>query len=299
MSAEWKARDMTRLMGGSVPATTHSFHVGGLEVTTILDGTVVRDAVKPPFCLDLPEDRIQTLAAANHLPADRLEQSFVPTLVNTGDELILFDVGFGAKGPTEGTGLLRARMAQAGYAPEDVDLVVFTHVHPDHILGVSIDGEPTFPNARYAISQVEFDEWTSGARLPETRMVNRQLFLDLIVPLADRMTFLSPGDTVARGITAMAAYGHSPGHMMFMLDDGGKQALLWADLVNHHVFSLQVPDARVAFDDDPEMASATRRRVLDMVSADAIPVIGYHMPFPSVGYITSVEDGYFWEDFHS
>jgi len=286
---------MTAEMKGDLVADKHRFRLGGFEVISILDGVAVRDAVKPPFCIDMPDAEIAGLAGASHLPADRFEHPFVPTLVNTGDALVLFDVGFGEKGAAQGTGRLRARMAQAGYAPEDVDLVVFTHVHPDHILGVMDGGEPAFPNARYAISQVEFDEWKSGARLPETRQENRRMFLDLVVPLADRMTFLDPGATVVPGITAIEAYGHSPGHMMFMVEDDGRQVLIWGDLANHYVFSLQVPEARVFFDDDPEAAIATRKRVLDWVATDAIPVIGHHMPFPALGYVERSGGSYRWE----
>ncbi|HSM43291.1 MAG TPA: MBL fold metallo-hydrolase [Afifellaceae bacterium] len=285
---------MTAALQGEIFATISRFRLGGFEVTAILDGAILRDSVKPPFCLDLGEDDIAALGAANHISADRFEHPFVPTLVNTGKELILFDVGFGAKGPTENTGLLRARMAEAGYAPEDVDVVVFTHVHPDHILGVTIDDAPAFPNARYAISQVEFDEWNSGVRLPENRMQNREMFLELVVPLAENMTFLAPGGAVAPGVTAMEAYGHSRGHMMFMVEDGGSQVLLWGDLANHYVFSLQVPEARVFFDDDPDTAIATRKRVLDMVATDGIPVIGHHMPFPSLGFVERSGGSYRW-----
>lgn len=286
---------MTAAKQGAHFATVNRFALGEFEVTSVLDGTVVPGAVKPPFCLDLDTAEIDALGAAAHVPSDRFEHPFVPTLVNTGTELVLFDVGFGERGPSANTGLLRSRMAEAGYAPEDVDLVVFSHVHPDHILGVTVDGAPAFPNARYAIGQVEFDEWKSGAKLPETRAANREMFLELIVPLADQMTFLSPGDTVVSGITAMEAYGHSPGHMMFMVEDGGKQVLLWGDLANHYVFSLQVPGAKVFFDDDPDLAILTRKRVLDMVASDGIPVIGHHMPFPSLAYVERTAESYRWE----
>lgn len=285
---------MTAPLYGDHIATAHRFRIGGYDVTTVMDGKVIREAVKPPFCLDLDDDEIAALAADNHVPANRFEHQFNPTLVNTGKELILFDVGFGTKGP-DGSGLLRARMAEVGYAPEDVDLVVFTHVHPDHILGVEIDGAPAFPNARYAIGQVEFDAWTSGADLPSNRADNRQKFLDLIVPLADRMTFLDDGDTVAPGITAMEAHGHSPGLMMFMVEDAGRQGLIWGDVANHYVFSLQRPEARVIFDDIPDMAAETRKRVLDMTATDGIPVIGHHMPFPSVGNVVRRDGSYRWE----
>lgn len=285
---------MTAEMKGVLTPSVNRFKVGELEVTTILDGVVRPDAIKPPLCLDMSDEDIAALARANHLPAHGYEHPFAPTLVNTGSELVLFDVGFGANGPNDEVGLLQDRMAIAGYAPEDVDLVVFTHVHPDHILGVSKEGEPAFPNARYAISQVEFDSWTSGEGIPESRAQNRQMFLDLIAPLADRMTFLAPGQSVARGITALDAYGHSPGHMVFMVGDGDKQLMLLADLVVHYVFSLQVPEARVFFDDDPEAATRSRKRILDMVSTDGIPVIGYHLPFPALGYIDRAGSGYRW-----
>ena len=286
---------MTAAMQGADFATINRFRLGDFEVTSVLDGTVVRDAVKPPFCLDLDDAEIAALGAAAYVPSDRFEHPFVPTLVNTGKELVLFDVGFGAKGPSAETGLLRKRMADAGYAPEDVDLVVFSHVHPDHILGVTVDGAPAFPNARYAIGQVEYDEWKSGARIPQSRAANRDMFLELIVPLADRMNFLAPGDQVASGITSLDGYGHSIGHMMFMVENGGKQVLLWGDLANHYVFSLQVPEAKVFFDDDPDLAIATRKRVLDMVATDAIPVIGHHMPFPSLGYVERTPKSYRWQ----
>ncbi len=286
---------MTAALQGPLRAGVNRFALGGFEVTTVLDGAVLREAVTPPFCMDLAAGEIAALAAAAHVPEDRFEHVFVPVLVNTGAKLVLFDTGFGAKGTPGQTGLLRSRMAEAGYAPEDVDLVVFTHVHPDHILGVSVEGRAAFPNAEYAISQVEFDAWRTGAGVPPSRAANREMFLELILPLAERMTFLAPGDAVLPGITAVEAYGHSPGHMMFHVEDGGKEVLLWGDLANHHVFSLRAPGARVAFDDDPEQAIRTRLRVLDRVTTDAIPVIGHHMPFPSLGHVVRAGDSYRWE----
>lgn len=281
------------LMDGIHPVQ-HRVRHGNFDVMSVLDGTVVRDSIKPPFLVDRSDDEVQALAAANRVPADRMEHPFVPSLVNTGSELVLFDTGFGAKGHANGTGQLIARMAEAGYKPEDVDVIAFTHVHPDHILGVMDGDQLAFPNARYMIGRREFDEWKSGERIPEQRKENRQMFLDIVVPLADRMTFLEPGDAVVSGITAMEAYGHSLGHMMYMVESEGKPLLIWGDVANHYVFSLQHPEATVGFDDDKEAAIATRKRVLDMVATDDLPVIGHHMPFPSLGYVERAGGSYRW-----
>ena len=120
------------------------------------------------------------------------------------------------------------------------------------------------------------------------------MFLRLIAPLADRLAFLEDGDEVVPGLSAEAAFGHSLGHMMYRLDSEGAQFLVWGDVANHYVYSLQHPPSTVGFDDDKEAAIATRSRVLDMVATDGLMVSGYHMPFPSVGYVEKWRGSYRW-----
>lgn len=285
---------LTAPLLGTLRPQVHRFKLGAFEVTTILDGAFIRDAVKPPFCMDQTDEAIAAQAQANLVPADRFEHTFSPTLVNTGKQLVLFDAGFGAMQRAAGAGSLRELLPAAGYQAEDVDVVVFTHVHPDHIAGVMEGSAPAFPNARYAIGQVEFDEWKSGAKIPQQRQDNRDLFMKLIVPLADNMTFLQPDEEVVAGIRSVATFGHSLGHMSFMLESEGKACLIWGDVTNHYVFSLQQPDWQVGFDDDPAAATATRKRVLDMVETDKLLVVGFHMPFPAVGYVERVNGVYRW-----
>ncbi|PQO22157.1 MBL fold metallo-hydrolase [Rhodobacteraceae bacterium WD3A24] len=270
------------------------FRWGEADVVTVLDGANVLDAVKPPFCMDKSDEEIAAIAAQARISAERVEHHFVPTLVNTGKELVLFDVGFGEAGRTGTTGRLRERLAEAGYRPEDVDVVAFTHCHPDHIQGVMEGDRLAFPNARHVIGRREFDEWNSGANIPQRREGNRELFLKLIAPLADRLTFLEDGDQIAGGITAEAGFGHSLGHMMYRMESGGRQLLIWGDIANHYVYSLRHPESTVAFDDDPAAATATRKRVLDMVATDGIFVTGHHMPFPSVGHVERQDGAYRW-----
>jgi len=113
-----------------------------------------------------------------------------------------------------------------------------------------------------------------------------------VAPLADRFGLLGDGDSVAPGITAMAAFGHTPGHMTFMLESAGESLLIFADTANHYVWSLAYPDWQVRFDMDKDAAAATRRRVLGMLAADRVPLLGYHMPFPAIGFVETRGDGF-------
>lgn len=285
---------MTTALKGPYRPSIQRFTLGAAEVTTILDGAHLRDTIRPPFAIDRSDDQIGSAAAANNLPAQGFENTYTPTVVSIAGQVVLFDTGFGEGGRASHAGHLKSRLAQAGYGVTDIDVVAFTHMHPDHIGGVQENGAPTFPNARYVMGRREFDAWSDGSLIPPQRAQNRDLFLKLIPPLADRMTFLEDGDVVVPGLTAVAAFGHSVGHMMYRLDDGAKSLLIWGDVTNHYVFSLQYPDSPVAFDDDPDMAIATRKRVLAMAATDRLLVSGHHMPFPAVGYVERLGDSYRW-----
>jgi glyoxylase-like metal-dependent hydrolase (beta-lactamase superfamily II) len=144
-------------------------------------------------------------------------------------------------------------------------------------------GTPPFPNARYVTGSVEYNHWNS---------TDNERFASNVKPLADRMSFLDDGGAVTSGITAMAAFGHTPGHMTYMLESEGRQVLLFADTANHYVWSLGYPDWEVRFDMDKTAAAQTRRQVLDMLAADKLPFIGYHMPFPALGYVETRDSGF-------
>jgi len=277
------------------------FKLGGFDVATIMDSKVVRSGLTPSFGGEAHADEVKALAAANHLEADRYEHPFTPTVVNTGKELVLIDTGCGSlsaeneqlKGRLP-PGNLVARMAQAGYKPEDVDVVIITHGHPDHIGGLTKGGQPVFPKARYVFGATDFDFWKKGENIREARKFNRELYMRIAVPLADRATFVKPGDTVVPGITAVNAFGHSPGLMAYMIESEGKQILNWADTCNHYVVAIQRPDLHLDVDDEKEKAVLTRKRILDMVATDRIPVAGFHMPFPGLGFVERAGDTYRW-----
>ena len=142
-----------------------------------------------------------------------------------------------------------------------------------------------FPNARYVFGAAEFDFWNKGENVREARKFNRELYVKIVVPLANRATMIKPGDQVVPGITAVDAFGSFARHAGFHIESEGKRLLNWADTCGHYVVSLQRPDLHLDVDDDKDKAVATRKRILDMVATDKLFVAGFHMPFPGLGWV--------------
>ena len=157
-----------------------------------------------------------------------------------------------------------------------------------------VDGKPGFPNARYIFGEVEFDFWKKGENVREERKGNREQFMKVAVPFADKATFVKTEGEVVGGIRAIPTFGHSPGHMSYHVESEGKRLLIWGDIANHYIFSIQQPEWYGSFDDDKEMAVTTRKRVLDWVATDKLPVVGYHMPFPALGWVERAGTSYRW-----
>ncbi|GEO85170.1 MBL fold metallo-hydrolase [Ciceribacter naphthalenivorans] len=287
-----QAADSAMDIDHAMPPETHRFKVGNFEVVVVKDGARASGKPQAIFGIDQTPDAVGELLQANFLPPDNFVNSFAPVLVNTGSDVILFDTGMGEGGRANGLGRLVEGLTAAGYTREDVSIVVLTHMHGDHIGGLMEGGQPAFPNARYVTGQVEYDFWVDPARAGTPAEGGHKGVLAKVKPLADKMTFIVDGGDVVSGITGMAAFGHSPGHMIYRLESEGRQLVLAADTANHFVLSLQKPEWEVKFDMDKTAAAATRRRVFDMISTDRLAFLGYHMPFPAVGYVEKVDTGY-------
>lgn len=257
--------------------THRDFALGEMRVTTLLAGSRQVPDPQTIFGTNVPAGEFAEVSAANFIPADVAQFFFTPTVVNTGAAVILFDTGLDAGGIT-------AALAAAGYAPEDITHVVLTHMHGDHIGGLTdADGNVTFANAAYVTGQTEYDHWAGQANAGFDAKVR---------PLAERMSFIGDGAAVTSGITGIDAPGHTPGHMAYRLESDGEQMMLIADAANHYVWSLAYPDWEVSFDADKAAAAATRRMLLGMAATDRIPLIGYHMPFPAAGYVETRGEGF-------
>ncbi|KAA9010074.1 MBL fold metallo-hydrolase [Histidinibacterium aquaticum] len=253
------------------------FRLGDWKVTTLLAGSPRREDPHSIFGLNVDAETFAAASRAAFLPTDWAQFFFTPTLVDTGSERVLFDTGLKAEG-------LVAALSAAGYGTGDITHVVLTHLHGDHIGGLTDEsGEETFPQAQYLTGAVEYDAWSKR---------DSEAFESKVRPLAERIRFLDDGDAVLSGITAEAAFGHTPGHMTFQLESDSRRLYLFADVANHPVYSLAHPDWEVTFDMDKTQAAATRRRVLSQLADDRVPMIGYHMPFPACGYVEREGDGF-------
>lgn len=252
------------------------FRIGGFEVTTLLGGTRTSDNPQETFGMNVTPEEFASFSAENFIPADRTQGFFTPTLVNDGTNLILFDTGLAPEGIT-------GALAAAGITPDRITHVVLTHMHGDHIGGLAGANGPTFANAAYVTGAIEHNFWSGQGN---------EGFDAAVRPLSDRMTMLDDGGAVAPGITAMLAAGHTPGHMIYMLESDGQRLAITADTANHYVWSLAKPDWEVRFDADKAAAAATRRQVFGMLAADRVPFVGYHMPFPALGFVEAAGDGF-------
>ena len=195
------ARAAAPMMGVARP-TFYRTQLGGFEVTTLLDGSVALDGPYPIFGQDQSAEAVQELVSASFLPPTTMEIIFTPVLVNTGNELVLFDSGNAPGRP--GAGNLVEALQAAGLEPGQIDVVAITHMHPDHIGGLMSDGKPTCPNARYVTGETEYDFWSNEERLSGPTEAAAKLVQANVVPLAEKMTFVKDEGEAVSGIHGIA-----------------------------------------------------------------------------------------------
>jgi glyoxylase-like metal-dependent hydrolase (beta-lactamase superfamily II) len=284
---------MAAPIAGTQAPGFYRFNAGAYEVTVLSDGGLTLDANL--FAGD--ETGAEKLLRDAHLPKVAIPTPLNTWLINTGEKLILVDAGGGTHFAPS-VGRLPLNLAAAGVSPSAVDAIVITHPHPDHIPGVmASDGKMLFPNATLHVNENDHAFWTSAeirGKAPEEFRGFFDLAVRAIKPYAaaGKLALYKDGAEFAPGVRAVACYGHTVGHSMVRVSPPGGDFLIFGDIV--HCMALQFPDPErsVAFDTDPAMALANRKKVLDMVATDRILFSGGHLPFPGIGRATKSGSGY-------
>ncbi|MCO4055108.1 MAG: MBL fold metallo-hydrolase [Bosea sp.] len=271
----------------------YRYKVGDMMVTAINDGFARRPL--EGFVRNAELSAVQSAMAAAFLPSDALPISFTTLVVQNGAQLTLLDTGNGDSGaPTSAVWMRNFRAA--GFTPEQVTRVVFSHFHGDHINGLRLkDGALVFPNAELVVPAPEWTFWMDDARMGSAPEAMRGAFQNVrrvFAPVAANVKRFEPGAEVAPGITSVAAFGHTPGHCVFMISSGSGKLMFMADTTNHPALFVRNPDWSAVFDMDADVARATRRRLLDMAAAEKTQVHFYHAPFPATGFITKAGNGF-------
>lgn len=272
----------------------YRFKLGDFELTALYDGIWNRP-LDEKFVRNAPFADVQKALADNFLPTDRLPLPFTAVLVNTGAKLVLIDTGTaGQMSPTAGT--LLHNLAAAGVAPNDVDAILISHFHPDHINGIKDkDGRLVFPNAEINVSAPEWKYWmqdTEAGSVPESARGVSLNANRVFRGLAKDVRRFEPGTEVSPGITSIAAFGHTPGHVAYSVASGSHSLLVLCDTTNHPWLFVRNPDWQPIFDMDGPLAAEFRKRMLDRAAADRMLVQGYHFPFPATGHIARTGAGY-------
>ncbi|MEO1198952.1 MAG: MBL fold metallo-hydrolase [Pseudomonadota bacterium] len=275
----------------------YRFRIGELIGTVVSDGILPLGDPTTSF-LGPSADEVRAMLSRSFLSTDNavLEQNIL--VVDAGDQRILFDTGMGTSqmfGPTPGK--LMSSLAAAGIEADTITAIVCTHGHCDHVWGIMSDaGERLFPNAEIWISEADFDYWTDEAKLSATDPSWMAAFVEgarrNLMPNQDRMKFFSDGEEFLPGLQALFAPGHTVGHTAFIVTSGNDTLAVIGDLTHHHVILLETPLTQFAFDTDPAQAAQTRVRVLDMIAEQRLPMIAYHFPWPGLGHVEKVGEGF-------
>jgi glyoxylase-like metal-dependent hydrolase (beta-lactamase superfamily II) len=272
----------------------YRFKLGTVEITVISDGTLAFPA--ETLWLDRAEDARGLLTSTFQLPSPvGLEINTI--LVNTGDKLVLIDAGCGVDKFQKTTGRLLGNLAAAGYAPGDIDTILFTHFHFDHLWGISDHDNASllFPSAEFVASETEVAFWSApdlADKLPPEQQPRvTEANLKLATP---RLRLIKAKAEVVPGVTTFGTPGHTPGHLAVNISSGSEELLLTGDIVVNSAVSFLHPEWPFGFDIDVPLATKTRMAFLDRAAADKTLVGSYHLPFPGFGHVVREGGAYRW-----
>ena len=271
--------------------------VGDLEVTALYDGTGVFD----PHWLNGTKATMDGVAKALHEDPHMLDVADTGFLVNTGKQLILVDAGAGTWWGGGALGRLAGNLRSAGYMPEQVDIVLVTHLHSDHVGGLTTqEGKRVFPNADVYVAKAESDFWLSpeiAAKAPKDAQPFFQSAQAIAAPYikAGKWHTFSGSEPIVDGMQIVPLPGHTPGHTGYEFSSKGQKILFWGDTIHAQRVQLQHPEVTVVFDVDPAAAAATRNQLLPKLAGGGVLIASPHSSvFPPLGRLRKEGSGYSW-----
>lgn len=273
----------------------HRLILGDVEVTALLDGTIAMPF--PALYTNTTPARVDGALAAAFLKSP-VQTSVNAFLINTGDRLVMIDAGTGVfLGPS--LGHLPAALHAAGYAPEQIDAILLTHIHTDHSGGLVHDGGRVFPNAVVHANRREAEYWLSAAHRDAAPADKRRYYQEAqaaIRPYLDAGRFQVFGDDAdpIPGFGSILRPGHTPGHSSFVIGRGDARLVLWGDITHGDIVQFDEPGVGISFDENTAEAAATRSKAFQEATRERYWVAGAHIAFPGIGHVREDATGYDW-----
>ena len=282
----------------------YNFSLGDLKIHVVNDGYFHLSYIAPPdmevrdtLAMNVDDETRKEYFRSHLLYSGDIRLLVSPVLIESKDRRILVDSGWSGTGASPTSGRLASSLALLGIEPESIDTIILTHAHPDHFGGLLNPGsrDLAYPNAEVIISQREFEFWSGDEGNAICEAIPVLAEAPAILQVLDKnLRIIQAGDEILSGIQSIPSPGHTPGHISLAIDAGGKQLLLPGDAITNIHTNFEHPEWQPFFDYDPEQAGKTRRKLLDRAATDQMLMLGYHFPFPGLGYALSEGQAYHW-----
>ena len=264
----------------------YKYKVGSIEVTAVYDG-IWRKPHDPSFIKDVSVDETKAALAKAGLTTEFMPIPLTVIVLKIGDNHIMIDAGSGVGQWQANATHLPANMKAAGIDRSQIKTILISHFHPDHVWGLMEKGtnNAVFPDAELVTNSVEYKFWTEPGRvekLPEGRRQAGKRIAD-VFPTWKNWKLVETGAEVAPGVQILDAYGHTPGHSVFLVTSGKDQLMVSNDTMYVPALLAPHPDWQGAYDQDGPLAITTRRRIIDRAISDKMAICGAHFPFPGAG----------------